>query len=142
MLGQEITFEACVLDYYDQQTEVVQFLVTGMNHQDYNISGSKYISVSCSHTIQGISIVGSLHSNISYNYSMIIAMYGIHISKIISINLTVELSQCHQGFWHSIKTQKCECYNINSIISCSGSNSTIKKGYWFGRINRKPTVTA
>ena len=113
-----------------------------MNHQDYNISGSKYISVSCSHTIQGISIVGSLNSNISYNYSMIIAMYGIHISKIISINLIVELSLCHQGFWHSIKTQKCECYNINNIISCSGSNSTIKKGYWFGRIKRKPTVTA
>lgn len=33
MLGQEITFNACVLDYYDQQTEAVQFSVSGMNDQ-------------------------------------------------------------------------------------------------------------
>ena len=43
MLGQDITFHACLLDNYDQPTEAAQFLVTGMNHEDYNISGPKYI---------------------------------------------------------------------------------------------------
>ena len=46
MLGQEIRFNACVLDYYDQPTELTQFFVTGMDHQHYNMSGSKlYFSI-------------------------------------------------------------------------------------------------
>ena len=32
-------------------------------------------------------------------------------------------------------------YNSNNIVLCSGSSSTIKKGYWFGSVNGKPTVT-
>ena len=144
MLGQEIIFEACVLDYYDQPTEAVEFSVTGMNHEDYHISGSQYISVSCNHTIQGISINGSLHSNSSYNYSVFISMYFVHISKskLISVNIVVEISQCHLGFWHSSRSQICECFNTKNIISCPGSNSTIKKNYWFGIVSGKPTVAS
>ena len=41
MLGQDITFDACLLDYYDQPTEAAEFSITGMNHQDYNVSSSK-----------------------------------------------------------------------------------------------------
>ena len=141
MLGQEIRFNACVLDYYDQPTELTQFLVTGMNHQHYNISGSKYISVSCNHTTSGISIIGNL--NTLFNYSINISMYVVRTSgtKIISVNLTVELSQCHPGFYYSSDSQKCKCYKTKNIISCSGSSSTIKRGYWFGGVNGKSTVT-
>ena len=28
MLGQDITFYACVFDYYDQSTEATQFIIT------------------------------------------------------------------------------------------------------------------
>ena len=63
-------------------------------------------------------------------------------SKILSVNLTVELSQCHPGFWYFNKTEKCECYNTKNIVSCSGSNSTIKSGYWFGYMNGIPTVAS
>ena len=139
MLGQEIKFNACVLDYYNQPTELTQFLVTGMNHQHYNMSGSKYISVSCNHTTQGISIIGNL--NTLSNYSIDISMYAAKTSgsKNISVKLIVELSQCHLGFQYS--SQKCECYDTKNIISCSGSNSTIKRGYWFGSVNGKQTIT-
>ena len=41
MLGQDITFDACLLDYYDQPTKAAEFSITGMNHQDYNVSSSK-----------------------------------------------------------------------------------------------------
>ena len=142
MLGQEIRFNACVLDYFDQPTELTQFLVTGMNHQYYNISGSKYISVSCNHTTQAISIIGNF--NILFNYSINISMYAAKTSgsKIISVNLTVELSQCHPGFYYSSESRKCECYNSKGIISCSGSSSTIKRGYWFGNVNSKSTVAS
>ena len=144
MLGEKITFDACVLDYYDQPTKATQFLIKGMNHEDYNISGSDYITISCNHTTQGIALIGNLHSNNSYNYSLTILLYVTHVyeSKIITVNLTVELSQCHVGFWYSSKSQKCECYNTGNIVSCSNSNSTIKRGYWFGSVNGKSTVTS
>ena len=144
MLGQEIIFDACLLDYYDQPTNAAQFSIVGMNHQDYNISGSKYITISCNHTTRQISIVGNLHSNNSYNYSVIISLYVARISesKTISVNLTVELSHCHPGFWYSSKSQKCECYSTRNIVSCTNNNSTIKRGYWFGSVNGIPTVTS
>ena len=144
MLGQDITFDACVLDYYDQPTEAAQFLITGTKHQFYNINGSKHITISCDHTIQGIIITGNQHSSNSYNYSMTISLYVPRASesKIISVRLTVELSQCHPGFWYSNQSQQCECYETENIISCSGSNSTIKRGYWFGIVNGKSTVTS
>ena len=142
MLGQEIRFNACVLDYYDQPTELAQFLVTGMNHQNYNMSGSKYISVSCNHITQGVSIIGNL--NTLFNYSIVFSMYAAKTfrSKMISAKLIVELSQCHLGFQYSSEAQKCECYNTKNIISCSGSNSTIKRGYWFGSVDGKSTITS
>ena len=70
-------------------------------------------------------------------------MYVTHVyeSKIISVNLTVELSQCHAGFWYSSESQKCKCYDTGNIVSCSDSHSTIKRGYWFGNVNGKSTVT-
>ena len=144
MLGQEITFNACLLDYYDQPTEAIQFSITGMNHQDYTIRGQKYISISCNRITQGISVVGNLQSNKSYNYSVNISLYVTHASefKFISVNLIVELSQCQPGYWYSNESQKCGCYDADNIISCSGSNSTIKRGYWFGNVDGKPTVTS
>ena len=101
MLGQDIIFDACVHDYYDQPTEATQFVIIGMNHQYYNITGSKYITISCNHITQGITVTGNLHSNNSYNYSMIISLYVARVSesKIFSVDLIVELSQYHPGFW-------------------------------------------
>ena len=144
MLGQEITFDACVLDYYDQPTEAIQFSITGMDHQDYKIISQKYISISCNRTTQGICVNGCLALNKSYNYSVKISLYASRASefKIISVNLIAELSPCHPGFEYSSKSQKCECYDTKNIISCSGSNSTIKRGYWFGNVTGKPTVTS
>ena len=144
MLGQEITFDACVLDYYDQPTEAIQFSITGMDHQHYKIVSQKYISISCNHKTQEISVNGLLALNKLYNYSVNISLYASRASelKIISVNLIVELSPCHPGFEYSSISQKCECYDTKDIISCSGSNSTIKRGYWFGNVSGKPTVTS
>ena len=74
---------------------------------------------------------------------MTIALYVVRISemKSISLNITVELSPCHPGFWYDDASQKCECYNSTSIVLCSGSSSTIKRGYWFGSVSGKPAVT-
>ena len=88
-------------------------------------------------------ITGNLHSNNSYNCLMKISFYVACASKskVIFVDLIVKLSQCHPGFQYSSQSQQCECYEIDNIISCSDSNSTIKRGYWFGIVNGKSTVT-
>ena len=73
ILGQGITFDAfdaCVLDYLDQPTEATQFVITGMNHEGYRISGPSHVTISCNRTTPGISKTGNLHSSSSYNYSI------------------------------------------------------------------------
>ena len=99
--------------------------------------------ISCNHTFQGISIIGKKTTPVlPFNYSMTIGLYVVRTSEIktISVSLTVELSPCHPGFWYDDTSQKHECYNSNNIVLCSGSSPTIKKGYWFGSVNGKPTV--
>ena len=60
-------------------------------------------------------------------------------SNSISVKLTVELSPCHPGFIYYASLRMCKCYN-NDVVFCSDSNSTIKRGYWFGSVNGKSTV--
>ena len=141
MLGQEILIDACMYDYYDRSTSTAEFLITSADNQDYYISGSKYIFITCNHTFQGISIIGN--SILPFNYSMTIASYVVRISemKSVSLNITVGLSPCHPGFWYDDASQKCECHNSTSIVFCSGSSSTIKRGYWFGSVSGKPVIT-
>ena len=140
MLGQEFTLNGCLLDYYNQPTETAQFLVKSID-KEFKIFSSNYISISCNRTTQGIIVKGDLYNNISYNFSLIISLHVNRFSesKIISTNLIIEFSQCHLGFLYSKESHRCECYSNNEIVSCSGSSSTIKRGYWFGNVNRKST---
>ena len=140
MLGQKITINPCLLDHYNTPAEVTQFKIIGENHDNYFIRGSEYASVSCNHTIEGISIVGNKPIvGLPLNYSILFTSYATH--KFISANLVVELSLCHSGFQYQSISKKCECYNTNEIVHCSGSRSTIKRGYWFGSVTGIPTVT-
>ena len=55
--------------------------------------------------------------------------------------MIVELSPCHPGFQYQGKSQRCECYGKGEVVSCSGSISAIKRGYWLGYVTGIPTVT-
>ena len=62
--------------------------------------------------------------------------------KPITVNLTVlQLSSCHLILYYSSDVEHCVCYTTDNIVTCSGSNSTIRNGYWFGTIKNQPTVT-
>ena len=144
MLGEEVLVEACMYDYYNRPSDDARFEVAGSNNQDYYTPGSKYILVSCNSTIQGVSLYGNTISPVlPSNYSMNITLYISRLSEMnpISVNLMVELVPCHPGFWYYHKSGKCDCYNASDIVFCSGSSSTIKRGYWFGSVTGKPTVT-
>ena len=138
MLGQEITIYPCLLDHYNKPAEVTQFRIIGENNQNYSVHGLEYTSISCNKAIGGISIVGNQAK--ALNYSIYFSSYAT-VREVISANVTIELTPCHLGFQYQSKSKRCECYNNSRIVSCSGSSSTITRGYWFGHVNKIPTVT-
>ena len=142
MLGTRIVIPACVLDYYSQPVDSTQFLVRSEVYSNYTISGTKQILISCD-TFEGISIMGNQSLSKSINFSINITL-NIAVNsnwKQILVNLIIELSPCHPGFWQYPKSERCECYNASDIVFCSGSSSTIKRGYWFGNVTGKPAIT-
>ena len=143
MLGKEIAIPVCVLDYYNQPADSIYFLLHETHpNNSYSIKGAKNALISCD-MLEGISIIGNQSLSKSTNFSINITLNTDLYSdwKQISVNLIIELSPCHPGFWQYPNSMECECYNANDIMFCSGSNSTIKRGYWFGSVTGKPTVT-
>ena len=142
MLGQEIIIDACVLDYYDQPVDGTLFIINGKNGDHQLINGSSYVLVVTCEGFRGIRIIGEEVSDV-VNYSITITSHDGSKSdlKTISMKLITELSPCHPGFHYDNDTQRCICYSDSDIVSCSGSTSSIKRGYWFGEIDDKTTVT-
>ena len=142
MLGTEIIVPASVLDYYNQSVDSIQFLVHSETHSNYLNSGPKDVLIS-NNKFAGVNIIGnqtlSKLSNFSINVTLNTALNSNW--KQISLKLIIELSPCHPGFWQYPNSKRCKCYNANDIVFCSGSNSTIKRGYWFGNVSGNPTVT-
>jgi len=147
MLGQKIMIDACVQDYYNQTGNVVPFLIstdncTGLNGcQDYHLHGQNMISIACT-KYQDISLMGKkILLNTMKNYSLALTSHfsGDFEWKRLIVNLIIELVPCHPGFWHN--NEKCECFSAGGVISCSGSISVIKRGYWFGVVDGIYTVT-
>ena len=143
MLGREIAIPVCVLDYYNQPGDSIYFLLHETHpNNGYSIEGAKNVLISCD-MLEGISIIGNQSLSKSTNFSITITLNTALYSdwKQISVNLTIELSPCHDGFWQYPNSTRCECYNASDIVFCSGSSSTIKRGHWFGSMTGKPTVT-
>ena len=142
MLGQKILLDACMYDYFDYPIKVARFFISGTNNQGYHLD-SNNILVKCNRTLELASIYGNKSSK--FNYSINISLYDnllpVSESKEVMTKLIVEISPCHPGFSYHKYSQECECYNASYIVFCSGSSSTIKRGYWFGSVTGKPTVT-
>ena len=141
MLGKEIAIPACVLDYYNHTVHSTQFLVQSEKHPIYNNNGPNQVLISCNQS-EIVNITGnqSLSKPINFTINFTLNVVLTPNWKHISVNLIIELSPCHPGFWQSISSIKCECYNDNDIVLCSDSSSVIKRGYWFGNVTGKPTV--
>ena len=142
MLYRQIIIPVCVLDYYNQSIDSIHFLIQSETNTNYFISGLKHVLIS-SDEFKGISIIGNQSLMTSTNFSITITLNTALYSdwKTISVNLIIELSPCHPGFWQYPNSVGCECYDASNIVFCSGSSSTIKRGYWFGSVTDKPTVT-
>ena len=130
-----------MLDYYNQIVDSIQFLVQGEITPNHYINGPKHVLISCD-KFEGISIIGNrLFKSINFSITITLNTTLYHDWKQISVNLTIGLIPCHPGFWQYPNSMRCECYNASDIVVCSGSSSIIKRGYWFGSVTGKPTVT-
>ena len=88
MSGQEITFDACMYDYYDQPGDTARFLVSADDNQDFYIPGLKYMLISCNNTFQGFTLNGDDSLPIlSFNYSTKITLYVDRISEMKTISI-------------------------------------------------------
>ena len=142
MLGTELVVPTCVYNYYNHTINSTQFLVQPEIYPNYHFNGPNEVLLSCNE-LKGISITGdkifSKPAHFSINITLNTALNPDW--KQLLVKLTIELSPCHPGFWQYPTSMKCECYNANDIVFCPGSNSTIKRGYWFGNVSGKPTIT-
>ena len=131
MLGKSILMPACVLNYYNQSVDSLQFLVQSEGNLNYLISGPKQVVISCNDTFEKISIIGNQSLSSSTNFTIAVSLNTALYSdwKQISVNMIIGLSPCHPGFWQYPNSLGCECYkNASGIVFCSGINSTIKRG--------------
>ena len=149
MLGENIIIPGCIVGHNDMPAGYIQFTVQLVedNGQNISIQGSDLISVDCK-ILQGINdlvVTGSPLLNDIFS-TITIELNSFYDStfdwKHITVNLNMHLSSCHLGFYYSSDVEHCVCYTTDDIVTCSGSNSIIRNGYWFGTINDQPTVTA
>ena len=142
MLGTEIVVPTCVYNHYNYSVNSTQFLVQTKNTSIYSMNGPKEVLLSCD-VLKGITITGIQTLLKSTNFSINITLNTALNPdwKKLSVCLTIELLPCHPGFWQFPKSEKCECYDVNDIVFCSDSSSTIKRGFWFGSVIGKPTIT-
>ena len=147
MLGQNIIIPACVLDHNEMPLWSTQFtlqLADTNKLNNYSIQGNDIISVDC-RIFQGINNLAITGRPLLINSIVTIQLNSFYDSRFswkpITVILDVQLSSCHSGFYYSSDLEHCVCYTTDNIVTCSGSNCTIRNGYWFGTINEQPSVT-
>ena len=148
MLGQEILLDACMYDYYDKEAAAAQFLVSAYSNGNESVGndnekftlGLNTTTISCNHTVPDIRINAENQPKLPYNYTLNLTLFAscFSESKMVSAELTVELSECHKGFYYD--EGACKCYNTQDMVVCSGKFSIIRRGYWFGEVDGNPTV--
>ena len=152
MLGQEIPLDACMYDYYNKEAELAQFLVSaysngsesvGNDNENFTL-GLNTTTISCNHTVPDIRINAAIKDKpkLPHNYTLNFNLFASRFSetKMVFAELTVELSECHEGFYYDEGALACQCYDTGNIVICTGTSSTIRRGYWFGEVNGNSTV--
>ena len=144
MLGQSVSINAAVCDYYGYASETVQFYIECTNCNDtYRLSNNKILVRQGSFDVTFLAvdtdsdIVGS--TNVTLSLSSVLPDEYRQLTATVS----VELSSCQSGYTFDPNLQHCVCYEqTKDIIRCQQDHAEIKYGYWFGvTIPPKRTVS-
>ena len=149
ILGSPVKFTGATFDYFGNPTVPIQVNIQLQCLQ--NTECSAYALMSESHNyILTHTIDNSTHLNVNFegkridtahiNLTLTLASL-LHSPHTIIATLVVELVPCinHPGYTYSEKSQTCTCYHLN--IKCSDDGNEIKRGYWFGSIASKATIS-
>ena len=147
MLGQGIAIPACVVDNIGKPAGAVSFsVVTISGNDNYSIGGDMIYSLSCM-SLQGMSnlqVAGKEPIVDTNPPTIVIQFHSLYDTAYtwtpIMVNLKIELSPCHSGFQYDNQLEKCICYDRDDTIQCSGSSAKIRRGYWFGFVDKQTTV--
>ena len=141
MLGQEILIPAQALGYYGNIARPTQVLINHLTNTDddyeYVLAGNNVVLFHNDTLVRGITIL----SDVSFISNTTLQLTAIG-DEMLSINLTVQLSECYPGF-ESVNISgylHCKCYQHENIRCTSDSTAMIKYGYWFGKVKGQPTI--
>ena len=141
MLGEEFTFTAKTVDYFNDSAEASIFLIQYSNTtEEYSLTGfSKYKNVLIQENpLHNITIVGkevtNYNTTITLSLSPVIGTVTTNIRD-ISVLITVLLHPCKIGFKYDNQKQVCTCNSIPNLVQCMVNNVRIKKGYWYGHLD-------
>ena len=141
MLGEELSFTAKMMDYFNNSAEGVIFLVECMsNCEDYSLTGfTKYKNVIVQENpLRNITIVGKEVKNFNTTVSLYLSQVTGTINsnvRMIGVSIMIVLHPCKTGFKYDSRTGKCICNTIPDLVQCMVNDAKIKKGYWYGDLD-------
>ena len=138
MLGQEVSIKGCVYDYLGNLIpRETQFDIQSLSNANHTVRVPQSPYQEFDISIEGNEIISK------YNYSMSITTFYYDYKyqrKDATVELSIQLSPCYLGFQHNSASRRCKCYDRDDIVLCTGSISTIKRGYWLGIVKEKLTT--
>ena len=147
MLGEEFTFTAKMVDYFNDSAEASIFLVqySSNTNEEYSLTGfSKYKNVLIQENpLHNVTIVGKEVNNYNTTITLHLSpVIGTITSNMRDINvlITVLLHPCKTGFKYDDHKQVCTCNNIQDLVQCMVNDVRIKKGYWYGKLEGNVVV--
>ena len=141
MLGEELTFTAKMVDYFNNSAEGVIFLVECINNcEEHSLTGfTKYKNaIIQENPLHNITIVGkevkNFNTTISLRLSQVIGTIASIVRK-IEVSIMITLHPCKTGFKYDIHTGTCVCNSIPDLVQCMVNDAKVKKGYWYGDLD-------
>jgi len=139
VLGQLLKFNGSTFDYFDKPAESTQFNADCVDCSTNFTSYPSRLLVD-NETAVGVQFSGE---NIQKNINVTMHLSSIlHYYQQMEVILVIELMPCleYPGFVYNNLFKKCVCYNHN-LIRCYDGHNEIKRGYWFGSVDEKPTTS-
>ena len=143
MLGEELNVHLRLTDYFGHIAEPTVFSVDCIDKCDqgaFRLEGSSSKFTVISDSFQGVSVSGSPVST-SRNVTIKLSTFEVGDLKSIELNFTLQLSPCHSGFVYNKTLEKCKWFTKDGIIHCNTTQGKIKRGFWFGFINKTTNTT-
>ena len=138
MLGEPIQIIASVLDYFNNITEPVTFLVNCKTCCGEYILSTHLISVH-NQSIYEINILPTIAKDVVNNTKISINFLSTlsPIYRQINASLSITLSSCRTGYLFDFAQRHCFCYPHPDLVHCKGYYVEIKIGYWIGYLTEE-----